>query len=108
LIELELISPPPGLNPGDTLRVDFEVRGWRPGDRYQPEGRAHPVRLKELFQSSRVPSWQRASWPILTSKDKILWVKQFGPAADLSGELERIRIREIASAKLLKDESFDS
>jgi tRNA(Ile)-lysidine synthase len=97
LIEMELIDIPAGPGPGDTLRVDLEVRGWLPGDRYQPEGHAHPVRLKELFQRARVPSWQRASWPILTKKDKILWVKQFGPAADLPSELEKIQIREIRS-----------
>ncbi len=108
MIELELPAASLTPDPGDTLRVDLEVRGWLPGDRYQPEGRSHPVRVKELFQGSRVPSWQRVSWPILTSKGKILWVKQFGPAADLSSELERIRIREFRSAKSQADESFGS
>ncbi|MEI9815258.1 MAG: tRNA lysidine(34) synthetase TilS [Acidobacteriota bacterium] len=77
------------------MPLDLELRAWRPGDRYQPEGHAHPIRVKELFQKARIPSWERASWPILTSKGKILWVKKFGPAAGLEGAAAAMVIREI-------------
>lgn len=85
MMELELSStrrPPDGC---DTLRVEFpaeglELRAWRPGDQYRPMGLAREWSVKDLFQKARVPSWRRASWPILTNKDKILWVKQFGMA----------------------------
>jgi tRNA(Ile)-lysidine synthase len=71
----------------DTLKTSWEcveLRGWRPGDRYRPVGRSREVRLKELFQRARVPSWRRPSWPILTKKGKILWAKDFGPAVGSS------------------------
>jgi hypothetical protein len=45
-----------------------------------------------MFQKARVPSWRRASWPILRSRDKIVWARQFGIAGEFSGVLE---IREI-------------
>lgn len=92
MINLGLTSSCHPRNPCDTLRVEFEpsgleLRAWRPGDQYWPQGASRIWTVKDLFQKARVPSWQRASWPILTSKDKILWVKQFGPAQD-AGEIE--------------------
>jgi len=83
-----------GVNACDTLGsslVDLELRGWRPGDRYQPLGRSRETKIKELFQQARIPSWRRSSWPILTGNGKILWAKEFGPAAETSG----LRMREI-------------
>jgi tRNA(Ile)-lysidine synthase len=67
----------------DTL--DLELRAWRPGDAYCIRGAQHPTKMKDLFQKSRVPSWRRASWPMITGKGKILWAKEFGPSAKNSG-----------------------
>lgn len=81
LIHIEISSAAPC----DTLKAsleDVELRGWRPGDRYCPAGRTRVVKLKELFQEARVPSWRRPSWPILTLKGRILWARDFGPAAE--------------------------
>jgi len=75
------------------------LRGWRPGDRYRPVGHVHDRKLKELFQRQRVPSWRRPSWPILCCGDKILWARDFGPAAEHarpSSEAQfRLRVREV-------------
>ena len=75
------------------------LRGWRPGDRYRPVGHVHDRKLKELFQRQRIPSWRRPFWPILCSGDKILWARDFGPAADhakrSSGAQFRLRVREV-------------
>jgi tRNA(Ile)-lysidine synthase len=84
LIHLEIAPPKYRQRPCDTLGLSLEgveLRGWRPGDRYCPVGRTDARKLKELFQQARVPSWRRSRWPILTRKGKILWVKDFGPAA---------------------------
>ena len=93
LIQWEISYPFQAGDPCDTL--DLELRGWRAGDQYQPLGRQHATKLKELFQKARVPSWRRASWPIITSKGKILWAKEFGPSVELAGQDSRVRIREI-------------
>lgn len=71
--------------PAQCVTLDLELRGWGAGDEYQPQGHQHPVKLKDLFQQARVPSWRRASWPIVTEKGKILWAKEFGPSVDASG-----------------------
>ncbi|MGB9611603.1 MAG: tRNA lysidine(34) synthetase TilS, partial [Bryobacteraceae bacterium] len=57
------------------------VRLWRPGDRFQPAGREEPVKLKELFQQSRIPSWERAEWPMVEAAGRIVWCRGFGAAA---------------------------
>lgn len=93
LIQLKISCPSQAGEPCDTL--DLELRGWQPGDQYQPLGHPHAAKVKELFQKARVPSWRRASWPIVTGKGKILWAKEFGPSVEPSGLL----IREIRSLR---------
>ena len=73
--------------PAQCVTLDLELRGWRAGDEYQPQGHQNPVKLKDLFQRARVPSWRRAGWPIVTEKGKILWAKEFGPSVEASGLL---------------------
>jgi tRNA(Ile)-lysidine synthase len=68
------------------------LHGWRPGDHYRPQGHSRDRKIQEMFQKARVPSWRRASWPILRSRDKIVWSRQFGLADEFSGVME---IREI-------------
>ncbi len=71
------------------------LRGWRPGDHYRPVGQFRDQKVKEMFQRARVPSWQRRFWPILSSGNKILWARQFGPAAEyVTGEFPVLRISE--------------
>jgi len=74
------------------------LRGWRPGDHYRPAGQSRDHKIKEMFQKARVPSWRRASWPILTSGDKILWSRQFGVAEEFAvpgDQRTLLRIREV-------------
>ena len=80
-----------------TIPERLFLRGWKPGDRYRPVGHAGDWKLKELFQRMRIPSWRRPFWPILCMGDKILWTRDFGPAAEFSdGEGPcKLRIREI-------------
>ena len=76
-------------------RLKLELRGWRAGDSYCPAGRSREQSLRELFQQARVPSWRRRSWPIVTAGSKILWARQFGPAAGTT----QLRIWEGNSAQ---------
>jgi tRNA(Ile)-lysidine synthase len=62
----------------------IELRGWRPGDHYRPAGQSRDQKVKDLFQKHRIPSWRRPFWPILTSRDKILWVRKFGAAEEFA------------------------
>ncbi|HXJ93036.1 MAG TPA: tRNA lysidine(34) synthetase TilS [Terriglobia bacterium] len=53
------------------------LRNWRPGDRVGPAASARPLKLKELFQRRRIPSWQRPYWPVLEAANEIIWAKGF-------------------------------
>lgn len=58
----------------------LELRNWRPGDRYHPIGHTGEEKIKNLFQKSRVPVWERSGWPVLTDRSGIVWARRFGPA----------------------------
>lgn len=80
------------LSPGN-----WRLRNWRPGDQYQPVGRAAKQKIKTLFQDGRVPLWERRNWPVVVgsavrsamredgSRDgTILWSRRFGVASDFA------------------------
>lgn len=60
------------------------VRNWEPGDEYQRAGHTHAEKVKTLFQEERVYLWERRHWPVLEADGRILWVKCFGPAAEVA------------------------
>ena len=60
----------------------LELRNWQPGDRYRPAGWSHERKIKQMFQDARIPIWLRRRWPVLAAGGRILWSRQFGPAAE--------------------------
>ncbi len=79
----------PGYNNDRGVDLDWglisgplRLRGWREGDRYRPSGRSAAEKLKVMFQKARIPSWDRQSWPIITSEGKILWTRRFGASEE--------------------------
>ena len=66
----------------------LELRGWKPGDHYRPEGQTRDLKIKDMFQLERVPSWLRPSWPIVSSGETILWSRTFGAAAEFAASRE--------------------
>jgi tRNA(Ile)-lysidine synthase len=67
----------------DRIEKPLTVRFWLPGDQYRPVGAAGPEKLKQMFQSGRVPLWERRFWPIIENGQGIVWSRRFGPAAGL-------------------------
>jgi tRNA(Ile)-lysidine synthase len=76
------------LEPCDNLELELTaplmLRGWRPGDRYRPVGKSREQKLKKMFRTAGVPSWERSFWPILECDGKILWARQFGAAEEFA------------------------
>ena len=56
------------------------LRNFEAGDRFWPAGASGPVKVKVLFHHSRIPSWERPGWPVITSGQTIVWVRHFGVA----------------------------
>lgn len=69
-----------GVVPG-VIDPPLVVRGWRPGDAYQPAGYASRRKMKDLFHEHKVPSWERHYWPIIEIDGQIVWARRFGWAA---------------------------
>jgi tRNA(Ile)-lysidine synthase len=63
------------------LTAPLELRNWRPGDQYQRVGRSGPEKVKTLFQTAKIPLWERRNWPIVSMGEEIIWARQFGMAA---------------------------
>lgn len=80
------------------LNGPLALRSWKPGDRFRPSGYERPVKLKELFQKARIPSWDRIGWPIIVDKGSIVWTRRFGVAQDYApkqGCRKLLRITEM-------------
>ena len=58
----------------DSLELPLEVRGRRPGDRFQPLGMSGTKSLQDLFVDCRVPRERRDRVPLLVSPEGIAWV----------------------------------
>ncbi|MCS7024136.1 MAG: tRNA lysidine(34) synthetase TilS [Bryobacteraceae bacterium] len=66
----------------DLLEKPLTLRFWLPGDEYRPGGAPGPQKLKQLFQTHRVPLWERRYWPVIEQggNGQIVWSRRFGPA----------------------------
>lgn len=86
----ERASPPPNELPADLMEALFDldcvtgplsVRNFRLGDRFQPLGMTGHKKIKDLFIEKRVPLSIRASWPLLTFGQEVLWIPGYGRSA---------------------------
>ncbi len=66
----------------ELLREPLVLRNWRPGDAYRPRGRRQTKKLKEMFLAGRVPSRDRAGWPVLESGGRVVWARGLPPAEE--------------------------
>ena len=64
------------------LRAPLLLRNWRAGDAYRPRGHRQTRKLKQMFLAERIPSHQRARWPVLESAGQVVWARGMAPAAE--------------------------
>jgi tRNA(Ile)-lysidine synthase len=69
-------GPSPQVAVLDLDRVAFplEGRGWRPGDRFWPQGAPGVKKLQDFLVDSKIPRWLRPHLPLLAGGGQILWV----------------------------------
>nr|WP_250887169.1 MULTISPECIES: tRNA lysidine(34) synthetase TilS [unclassified Rhodanobacter] len=70
---------------GIRLAGPLQVRLRRGGERIKPDGDAHTRELRDLFQQSRLPPWQRNACPLLYAGDELVavadrWISTRGSA----------------------------
>jgi tRNA(Ile)-lysidine synthase len=83
----------------------LELRNWRPGDQYQPQGFGAAEKIKTFFQDFRVPLWERRHWPVLTDGSSIVWAHRFGPAAEFAAAPDSATILKIREMRIVPDQS---
>ncbi len=70
----------------ERLGGELCVAAWKPGERMTPFGGFEPCRLKKLFSNARIPSWERAFFPVVRTMDGTpVWIPEirrssFAPA----------------------------
>lgn len=68
---------PARYNPA-TCYLILTVRNWQPGDRFWPEHRSSPKKVKELLQERDVHGRERVLWPVVAHGEKLVWLHGFG------------------------------
>jgi tRNA(Ile)-lysidine synthase len=81
----------------ETIGSELKVRNWRPGDRFWPAHTKAPKKIKELLQELHLPQPQRKLWPVLLSRDEIVWVRGFPVPSKLQAQEndDAVLIREV-------------
>jgi tRNA(Ile)-lysidine synthase len=60
----------------DAIGEKIILRHWQPGDRFQPIGMAHAVKLQDLFVNQKIPRMRRYGLVIATTAGgEILWAE---------------------------------
>ena len=83
----------------DAAEIDhpIKVRGFNPGDRFQPFGLSGSQKLKKLFIDRKIPAPLRLHWPIIECNGKILWVvglrrSDYAPISNTTTEVIRLEL----------------
>jgi tRNA(Ile)-lysidine synthase len=60
----------------DSVGSHIRLRHWRPGDRFQPIGMAHAVKLQDFFTNLKVPRCRRRKLVLAETADgQVFWVE---------------------------------
>ncbi len=96
-----------GYNPArldpQKLAPELVIRNWRAGDRFWPAHTKSEKKVKELLQERRVPSAEKARWPVAVSRAEIVWMRGFAPGRNYLAGPEcghPLAIEEIAENEL--------
>jgi tRNA(Ile)-lysidine synthase len=70
------LPPPPETAwlKAEALSLPLTVRGWRPGDRFWPQGAPGAKKLQDFLVDAKIPRWLRPHLPLVASAGEIVWV----------------------------------
>ena len=77
---------PDELLDADSLSGQLRVRNWRAGDRFWPVHTKSPKKIKELLQERHLTQLERALWPVVVSRNQIVWVRGFATHAKFAAK----------------------
>jgi len=70
------IDPNPNIACLDAGAISFPliIRNWQSGDRFRPLGMTGSQKLAKFFNSQKIEMSRRIKYPVLLSRDEIIWV----------------------------------
>ncbi len=68
----------------EAVSVPLVIRNWRPGDAVQPLGHQKHHKLARLLNELGVGCWEKVTWPVLMSGDRVAWVRGLPVAAEFA------------------------
>lgn len=66
------------------LRLPLVVRNWKPGDALRPLGHQKRHKLARLLNELGISRWEKASWPVLSDGEQVLWARGLPVAAEFA------------------------
>lgn len=76
---------------------ELQLRPRLPGDRFQPLGmRDGSMKLSDFMINEKIPERAREKWPVLASKNAILWIPGFQLAESVRVRSDSTRINHLA------------
>ncbi|MBW2109131.1 MAG: tRNA lysidine(34) synthetase TilS [Deltaproteobacteria bacterium] len=89
----------------DTLEFPLTVRNTRPGDRFRPLGMAGSQKLQDFFINHKVPRRQRRRCPVVTSRDRIVWVAghRIDDSVKITDTTKRVLVAELIPEGIKKN-----
>jgi tRNA(Ile)-lysidine synthase len=72
--------------------IGLTVRNVRPGDRYQPRGSAHVIKVRDMLSEHRIPAHAREKWPLLMAGNEIIWARGCGESRSMAASVSSRQI----------------
>ncbi len=66
------------------LRFPLVVRNWLPGDVLRPVGHQRAHKLARLLNELGISRWDKASWPVVSDGEQVLWARGLPVAAEFA------------------------
>ncbi|MGH7948977.1 MAG: tRNA lysidine(34) synthetase TilS [Candidatus Binataceae bacterium] len=107
--QTSLIAPNEAHNPADNFIALFDAtrtadnliaRNFRPGDRIRPLGMAGTRKVKEVFIDRKLPGPRRATYPVVTLDDEIVWLPGFVRGRDALVTAQTSRVLKVTARAL--------
>ncbi len=83
------------------LRQPLVLRNWKPGDAMRPKGHQRVHTLARLLNEKAVSRWEKQKWPVLTSGEKVAWVRGLAEAEEFAAGPETRKAILISEEPLL-------
>jgi tRNA(Ile)-lysidine synthase len=75
----------------------FEVRAWRPGDRFQPLGTPFEKKVHDYFVDAKVPRSLRSLTPLIFGRAHLVWLagQRIDDRVKLTSATQRVLVLQL-------------